>query len=54
MDYTSNPCTNQHPNRHDYDQLEAPRGRPILFERDLGGGDKQLTWVVWAEQPTAS
>lgn len=98
MDYTSNPSTNQHPNGHDYDQLEAiyghldgtttvaastpstrgaaaeghrqdesgrqdewgrarrhsPNGRPILFERDLGGGDKQFTWVVWAEQPTAS
>lgn len=23
MDYTSNPGTNQHPNQHDYDQLEA-------------------------------
>lgn len=23
MDYTSNPSTNQHPNTHDYDQLEA-------------------------------
>jgi hypothetical protein len=23
MDYTSNPETNQHPNAHDYDQLEA-------------------------------
>jgi hypothetical protein len=23
MDYTSNPGTNQHPNQHDYDELEA-------------------------------
>lgn len=23
MDYTSNPSTNQHPNQHDYDQLQA-------------------------------
>ncbi|OHA88898.1 MAG: hypothetical protein A3C70_02035 [Candidatus Zambryskibacteria bacterium RIFCSPHIGHO2_02_FULL_43_14] len=23
MDYTNNPSTNQHPNQHDYDQLEA-------------------------------
>ena len=23
MDYTSNPDSNQHPNQHDYDQLEA-------------------------------
>ncbi|MCI0584794.1 MAG: hypothetical protein L0227_18220 [Chloroflexi bacterium] len=26
MDYTNNPATNQHPNAHDYDQLEAIYG----------------------------
>ena len=26
----------------------APDGRPILFERSLGGSEKQFTWVLWA------
>jgi hypothetical protein len=33
MDYTNNPSTNQHPNQHDYDQLEA-----IYAHLDGGGG----------------
>jgi hypothetical protein len=85
MDYTNDPSTNQHPNAHDYAELEtiyqhldstttvasaaAPsaaaadvarqddwgralrydsRGRPILFERDLGGGRAVVTFVIWA------
>lgn len=85
MDYTNNPASNQHPNQHDYDQLEAiyahldststlsatagpsgaaagysqaewgrairtdGAGRPIMFEKDLAGGGKLFTFVVWAE-----
>src|SRR4029453_1923478 len=33
MDYTNDPSTNQHPNQHDYDQLEA-----IYAHLDGGGG----------------
>lgn len=33
MDYTSDPSSNQHPNQHDYDQLEA-----IYAHLDSGGG----------------
>jgi len=33
MDYTSNPTSNQHPNNHDYQQLEA-----IYLHLDGGGG----------------
>ena len=25
------------------------RGRPIVFERDLGAGHKVVTFVIWAE-----
>ena len=24
-------------------------GRPILFEQDLGGGNKKVTFVIWAQ-----
>lgn len=98
MDYTSNPDgppDNRHPNRHDYEQLDAiyghldtidtasasttnfgirdfsrpqtqnagsgdgpedwgtairqdSRGRPDLFEKQLGGGRKLVTHVFWA------
>ncbi|NOR40596.1 MAG: hypothetical protein GQ537_05255 [Gammaproteobacteria bacterium] len=34
MDYTSNPESNQHPNQHDYNQLES-----IYSHLDGGGGD---------------
>ena len=33
MDYTNNPSSNQHPNQHDYDQLES-----IYSHLDSGGG----------------
>jgi hypothetical protein len=88
MDYTNNPSTNQHPNQHDYDELEiiyehldgsttvsntnaASRMPPAanqgafnskaewghkvresrdghleLWERDLGGRAKLITWVI--------
>jgi hypothetical protein len=86
MDYTNDPATNQHPNKHDYDMLDTiyahfdsfstvsqttaaiaqqnsfenasewgksikydNQGRPVLFERDFGGGNKVFTFVVWAE-----
>jgi hypothetical protein len=90
MDYTSNPEPNQHPNSHDYAQLEsiyshvdstttvgqlfvAPSpagsgrvdaddpaqwgrltsssrdGRSQSFERDLGGNQRILTHVIWAD-----
>lgn len=85
MDYTSDPSTNQHPNAHDYEQLEliyahpdssttlsagAPgsngqdlddpqgwgtvvkkdgKGKPSLYEKDLGKGHKVFTHVFWAE-----
>ena len=91
MDYTNNPESNQHPNQHDFDQLEeiygsgsggdsgpgksnngkgnngkngqSPgqetsewgkaistdgNGRPDMFELDLGGGNKLITHVLWA------
>ena len=90
MDYTNNPAgplSKEHPNAHDYDQLEAiyahvdnfttiaasvfsgsngadvdlddpsawgkslrkdSHGRDSLFERNLGGGQKVFTFVVWA------
>ncbi len=32
MDYTSNPETNQHPNQHDYDQLE------VIYAGGTSGG----------------
>ncbi len=89
MDYTSNPggpLSNEHPNAHDYEQLETiyghldsvttvgqtakrhgnngnaadaddvgtvlrkdSKGRPSLYERDLGKGEKLFTFVLWAE-----
>ena len=88
MDYANDPSDSQHPNPHDYAQLEeiythldstntvgAPTtspsasnadlnrqdqwgrairtspsdGRPILFERDFGGGRRMFTFVIWAE-----
>src|SRR3989344_1512659 len=96
-DYTSDPSTNQHPNVHDYEELEAiyahlddtntvlastdggaggGKGRPAdvgkdinlddpsawgravrqdargnnsLYVRDLGGGEKVFTFVIWAD-----
>jgi hypothetical protein len=100
MDYTNNPTTNQHPNAHDFEQLEAiyahvdntnsytssaaatnfgirevgrptpqaqgdagvgdtmadwgqaigrdGKGRPDTFVRQLGGGRKVITHVLWA------
>ena len=86
MDYTSDPDgppSNEHPNRHDYDQLEtiyghvdttttvaagtagagmsggsSPSewgravafdrdGRPRIYERDLPGGQRVVTFVFW-------
>ncbi len=89
MDYTSDPTPNQHPNLHDYEQLEIiynhldttntafssinsnkgksesgeqdsglnwgkevrkdARGNNSLYERDLGNGQKIITFVTWAE-----
>ena len=89
MDYTNDPDgppSNEHPNAHDYSQLEAiyshldsvttvsqstansrarsdveetyelakslrrdERGRTSLYERDLGRGEKLLTFIFWAE-----
>ena len=37
MDYTNNPVSNQHPNQHDYDQLESIYGH--LDGEDDGGGN---------------
>jgi hypothetical protein len=86
MDYTNNPASNQHPNAHDYQELDIiyshldstntisqptadnfaadidtdnPRnwgqlvkqshgGRTAIYELDLGGGRRQVTFVVWA------
>lgn len=89
MDYTDNPLgppSNEHPDTHDYGQLEtiyghsdstitvaastgqqaaaaragnseaewgrairyASDGRPILFEQDLGNGQRLFTFAVWA------
>lgn len=85
MDYTNDPGTNQHPNAHDYNELDLiyahadttttvgqsiannfeadidtndPRnwgqlvktshgGRTAIYERDFGGGRKQVTFVIW-------
>lgn len=88
MDYTSDPVPNQHPNAHDYEQLELiyahldsattvgslvnlqaqgdagntegpaqwgkvlrkdGKGRPSLFEHDLGGGRRMFTFVFWVD-----
>lgn len=93
MDYTNDPDggvggavsddpSNEHPNLHDYDQLETiynahfdsatvaqtarqgnhgdaaewgkairqdGKGRTSLYERDLGRGDKMVTFVIWAD-----
>lgn len=94
MDYTNDPDgglggavsddpSNEHPNLHDYDQIEAiynahldlastsqtfrhqgnhgdvaewgksirqdGKGKTSLYERDLGKGDKVITFVIWAE-----
>lgn len=99
MDYTNDPGTNQHPNQHDYDQIEAiyahldsvntvfsssaitrvgtgnakgapegvgqdidfsnpsawgqavrqdADGKNSLYARDLAGGEKLFTFVIWA------
>jgi len=29
--------------------MRSANGRPILFERDLGNGNKVITFVIWAE-----
>lgn len=86
MDYTADPLgppDNQHPNKHDYDELvaiyshldaagtvlssppseaagNAPEdwgrlmrtthaGRTQVFERELGGGHRIFTFVIWVE-----
>ena len=86
MDYTDDPDgppSNEHPNTHDYDQLETiyshldavttvgqivsgrgnaqdvenwgksvrqdGKGRTSVYERDLGKGEKEFTFVFWAE-----
>lgn len=86
MDYTSNPGgtpNNEHPNKHDYDQLASiyshtdlagtvlssppaeaagnvpgewgrlmrttNGGRTEIFEHELGGGHRVITFVIWAE-----
>jgi hypothetical protein len=90
MDYTADPDgppSNEHPNEHDYDQLEsiyshvdgapaAPQtppppamtdldlegpgqwgrlirstngGRTEVYELDFGGGNKIVTFVIWAD-----
>ena len=83
MDYTNDPSTNQHPNKHDYDELvtiykhldttttvatavavgggnghgnrgwgrairTSGHGRPTTFVRDLRGGQRVFTFVIWA------
>jgi hypothetical protein len=93
MDYTRAPSTNQHPNQHDYDELEtiyshldpsstteanaaskhpaamnrvdttnlSERGKLIhkkdryeVYERDFGKGNKVRTWVIRADEDSAS
>lgn len=91
MDYSADPTLNQHPNQHDYEQLEAiyahldgfttvkssifsnwngkdndkndreeseewgkavrhsKDGRHSLYEKDLGKGEKVITFVFWAD-----
>ena len=86
MDYTNDPSTNQHPNAHDYAELDiiyshldgtttigqsvtgsafpdidtsdprnwgqlkklSPDGRTAIYELDLGGGRKIVTFVIYA------
>lgn len=85
MDYTSEPTTNQHPNAHDYNELESiyshldivntfsnssllsgnaggsehaewgraiknsDDGRPSLYVRELGNGQRLFTFVIWVD-----
>jgi len=87
MDYTNDPTTNQHPNAHDYEELDIiyahldtfttvdqtssqvarqlafenadnpgqwgrqvkGQGKVAVYERDFGGGQKLVTFVIWAE-----
>lgn len=86
MDYTNDPdgpLSNEHPNAHDYEQLEAiyahfdstttvsnitansrnhtdaddfgkairkdEKGRTSLYEHDLGGNKKVITFIFWAD-----
>lgn len=91
MDYSADPALNQHPNQHDYDQLEAiyahldtfmtvkssifskwngknneknhqeeseewgkavrhsKDGKHSLYEKDLGKGEKIITFVFWTD-----
>lgn len=91
MDYTNDPdgpLSNEHPNQHDFDELEAiyahldvattvgplplpstgagnvdvaeppqwgralredASGRPSVYGRDLGNGQKVFTFVIWAD-----
>ncbi|MEK7285919.1 MAG: hypothetical protein AAB035_01280 [Nitrospirota bacterium] len=86
MDYTNNPVgplSNEHPNAHDYDELELiyahsdttttvgqailqgsrlndvkgigkgirkdKKGRNVLHERDLGNGEKVITFIFWVD-----
>ena len=45
MDYTNDPSTNQHPNQHDYDQLETIYGHfdsiTTLSRSLLGAGQRK-------------
>jgi hypothetical protein len=88
MDYTNDPSTNQHPNKHDYDELDiiyshvdstntisqptadnfadavdtdnpatwgqlvkaSHNGRTAVYERNFGGGRKQVTFVIFARE----
>lgn len=81
MDYTNDPSTNQHPNKHDYDELVTiythldststvgqavtgssdiaadswgqsvaashADGRSSVYVRDLGAGNRLVTFVLW-------
>jgi hypothetical protein len=84
MDYSADPEPNQHPNAHDYEQLEtiyahldsfttvgqtisrakngqddaddpgkpakgSRGGKPSVYERDLGQGNKLFTFIFWTE-----
>ena len=54
MDYTNDPSSNQHPDTHDYQQLEDiyahldPTTTVDTSAAATGSGQRVVTWIIWA------